>query len=80
MTKILDCKEIGIECDYVACAPTEEEVIQDLGKHIQDVHAMKGFSKEFYRRAYASMREGICHREDSIEESLCNASEGACVS
>ncbi len=60
MSKILDCKDIGLDCDLVLCARTEQEVIEKAGDHIQAVHGMNGFSKEFYEKARKAIHDGDC--------------------
>lgn len=35
---ILNCKNMGMDCDYVARAATKEEVMEQLRKHASHVH------------------------------------------
>jgi len=37
--KTLACKDMGIECDYVATKPTAQEVKDDLLAHAADAHS-----------------------------------------
>ena len=67
MKKRLDCRAFGMDCDYFACAQTVEEVLKKAGEHIQAVHKMKGFSKEFYDKALAAIREAGCESGQSQE-------------
>ena len=60
MKKRLDCNDLGMDCDYFVCAQTVEEVLKEAGEHIQAAHKMKGFSKDFYNKALASIHEGKC--------------------
>ena len=69
MGKRLDCEEIT-ECGYSVCAQTEQEVAQKIGEHIQARHGLKGFSKEFYQKALAAIREEKCDTEKTPEEIL----------
>ncbi len=62
MGKRLDCEDI-IKCGYSVCAETEQEAAQKIGEHIQTVHAVKGFSKEFYQKALTAIREERCDKE-----------------
>ncbi len=62
MAKRLDCEDLT-ECGYSVCAQTEEEAAQKIGEHIQAVHGVKGFSKEFYQKALAAIREENCDTE-----------------
>ena len=40
MGKRLDSRDIGIECDYRTCSPTQEEAIRRVGEHIQTFRGM----------------------------------------
>ncbi len=73
MDKVLRCIDLGGDCEFVACAPTEKEVLVKAGRHIQIVHKMKGFSKEFYDRAQKVIRDGSCDsgNEETIAEGVC---------
>ena len=66
-------------CDYAACAQTERGVIQNVGEHIQTIHALKGFSKEFYQKALSAIHEERCETEKTPEEILSEACYGVCV-
>lgn len=36
--KTLACRDVGIDCDFVAEGMTEEEVMQDGAQHVQKTH------------------------------------------
>jgi predicted small metal-binding protein len=38
--KTLKCRDAGFDCNTVIQANTEEEVLQQAGKHAQDVHGV----------------------------------------
>lgn len=77
MGKKLECKDMA-GCDYSVCTLTTEEAIQKVGAHVQTVHEMRGFSKEFYQKAQQAIREAKCSEEMSDEELLCEACDGVC--
>jgi predicted small metal-binding protein len=79
MGKSIACKDFGPPCDYAVCARTEEEVLQKIGDHIQNVHAMRGFSRDFYQKALATIHEEKCEQEMSREELLCEACSEVCL-
>ncbi len=62
MGKRLDCEDV-MKCGYSVCAQTAQEVTQKIGEHIQAVHGVKRFSKEFYQKALAAIREEMCDTE-----------------
>jgi predicted small metal-binding protein len=41
----LRCSDYGFECDYVAESPEAAQVIEDYGKHSEEVHGIE-YSKE----------------------------------
>ena len=41
----LRCSDYGFECDYVAESPEASQVIEDYGKHSEEVHGIE-YSKE----------------------------------
>ena len=65
--KELYCKDVGMDCDFLACGKTEEEALSNLGHHVLATHGIKGFSKEFYNKARSAIREGYCGYGDSEE-------------
>jgi predicted small metal-binding protein len=88
MGKSIACRDFGPTCDYAVCARTEEEVLQKIGDHIQNVHAMRGFSGEFYQKALATIHEEKCEQEmsredredrEDREELLCEACSEVCL-
>jgi predicted small metal-binding protein len=38
MAMTFKCKDVGVECPYVARGETEEELIADIVKHAKEVH------------------------------------------
>ncbi len=71
MDKTLDCRDIGIDCDYRGCAPAQEEALLRVGEHIQNFHGMNRFSKEFYKKALGVIREGSCASPKDCSEGAC---------
>ena len=60
MDKKFTCKDLGLDCEYVVCAKTEEEVLKKAGEHTQAIHGIQGFSKDFYDRAMTAIRDAHC--------------------
>jgi predicted small metal-binding protein len=67
MDKELYCKDMGLQCDFLACGETEEEALSKLGQHVLAMHVIEGFSKEFYDKARSAIREGYCDFYDAEE-------------
>ena len=80
MDKELYCKDVGLDCEFLACGKTEEEALSNLGKHVLAIHGAQGFSKEFYDKARSAIREGYCDYGD-VEEMIsedCSACYESC--
>ena len=72
MDKKMTCKDIGLDCEYAVCARTEEEVLRKVGEHTQSIHGIEGFSKEFYDKAKAAVRDAHCEiKKTSCEGENC---------
>ncbi|UCF59598.1 MAG: DUF1059 domain-containing protein [Candidatus Bathyarchaeota archaeon] len=38
MAKILRCRDVGVDCDHVIRAETEEELMKKVAEHAKTVH------------------------------------------
>ncbi len=79
MDRKLECKELSFDCAYSACGQTDQEILRNVGDHIQAIHGMKGFSRDFYRKALASIRDGSCEKGMTLDHALCEACYGLCT-
>jgi predicted small metal-binding protein len=57
MEKRLGCRDVGADCDFVACGKTEEEIFQKAAEHARTDHNMKETPKELYDKAHSAMRD-----------------------
>jgi len=55
MEKRLSCKDVGTDCDFVACGKTEEEIFQKAAEHAKAEHNMNEIPKELYEKARAAI-------------------------
>jgi predicted small metal-binding protein len=46
MSKVLKCKDVGMDCDFIARGETEEEILKQAAKHAGMVHGMTEMSDE----------------------------------
>ncbi len=60
MDKELYCEDLGMNCEFMACGTTEEEVLRKAARHALIVHQMDGFSEGFEAKAREAIREGYC--------------------
>lgn len=56
MAKVLRCRDVGLDCDFVARAETEEEILSKAAEHGQAVHDMKEFPEEVVAKVRAAIR------------------------
>ena len=41
MAKVLRCRDVGMDCDFVARADSEEELLIKAAEHAAETHSMK---------------------------------------
>jgi predicted small metal-binding protein len=57
MEKRLSCRDVGTDCDFVACAKTEEEVLRIGAEHARTHHNMTEISKELQDKVRSAIRD-----------------------
>jgi len=57
MEKRIGCRDVGADCDFVACAKTEEELFRKLGEHARTDHNMTEIPKELQDKARSFIRD-----------------------
>jgi len=57
MAKVLKCKDVGMDCDFVARAKTEEEVLKLAGQHAGPAHGMTEISDEVLAQVRAAIHD-----------------------
>jgi len=57
MAKVLRCRDVGMDCDFVARAETEEEILKQAAEHVQTVHEMKEIPEELVEKVRAAIRD-----------------------
>jgi len=57
MTKVLRCRDIGLDCEHVIRANTEDEVLNKAAQHAQTEHGIKEISKEAAEKVRAAIRD-----------------------
>jgi len=71
MDKKIDCRDLGHDCAFTACAATEAELLEKFQEHGRIVHGMKEFSPDFYSKVQESVREGSCDLEEDSDSCEC---------
>ena len=57
MTLVLNCRDIGFDCDGVIRAETEEEILQQAAEHAASVHGVDSISPEMTEDIRSKIRE-----------------------
>lgn len=57
MTKVVNCRDIGFDCEGVIRAETEERAMQLVAEHAGAVHDMKEIPQEVVQKAREVMRD-----------------------
>lgn len=57
MGKILNCRDVGFDCDGVCQAETEEEVLQMASEHARTMHNIDEISEEVVAKVRAAIRD-----------------------
>ncbi len=63
MAKTFACRDLGIDCPYVARGETEEELIADVVKHGKEVHGYTDEQlkdPEMMKKVKAAIKEEGC--------------------
>jgi len=57
MAKMLRCRDIGVDCDGVIRAKTEEELMKKVAEHAKTVHGMTKISPEMAKKVKAAIKD-----------------------
>jgi predicted small metal-binding protein len=57
MGKVLRCRDVGMDCDFVARAETEEEILKKAAEHADTDHGMKEIPEEILAQVHAAIRD-----------------------
>jgi predicted small metal-binding protein len=57
MTKVVNCRDVGFDCDGVVRAATEEEALKQVAEHARTVHNLETVSDEIVAKVRSVMRD-----------------------
>lgn len=57
MAKTMSCRDVGPDCDFVARAETEEELMQQVVAHASAVHGMAEVPPEIAEKVKAAIKD-----------------------
>jgi predicted small metal-binding protein len=57
MTKILTCRDVGVDCDFVAEGETVEEVMEKTRNHAREGHGFADIPAEMIDKVKAAIHD-----------------------
>jgi predicted small metal-binding protein len=57
MTKVLKCRDVGVDCDFVARGATVEEVMEKARDHAAKDHGFADIPADLAEKAKAAIRD-----------------------
>ena len=57
MAKVLTCREVGMDCDFVARGNTEEEILAQAAAHAQHDHGFTDIPAEVLEKVKAAIHD-----------------------
>ena len=57
MSKVLTCRDVGVDCDFVARGATVEEVMEKAREHAVKDHGFTDIPPELVEKAKAAIRD-----------------------
>lgn len=57
MSKLIRCKDIGMDCDFEARSDSEAELLKKAAAHAQSVHNMTDMSEEIVAKVRSVIRD-----------------------
>jgi predicted small metal-binding protein len=57
MSKLVSCREVGVDCDFVAKGETEQEVLQQCAEHARKEHGMTELPADLAEKVRGAIRD-----------------------
>ena len=57
MAKVLRCRDVGVDCDFVTRGATEEEILEKAREHARKDHGFQDIPPELANKVKASIRD-----------------------
>ena len=57
MGKMLRCRDVGVDCDHVIRAETEDEIMEKCAEHAKNVHDMTEISPKMVAKVKAAIQD-----------------------
>jgi len=57
MSKIVSCREVVVDCDFVAKGETEQEVLEECAEHARKEHGMTELPADLAEKVRGAIRD-----------------------
>ena len=57
MAKTVSCRDVGVDCDFVAKGETEQDILQQCAEHARKDHGMTEIPAELVDKVRGSIRD-----------------------
>jgi predicted small metal-binding protein len=57
MAKIVKCRDVGVDCDFVARGENEQDVLKQCAEHARSAHGMDEIPTELAQKVRGAMRD-----------------------
>ena len=61
MTKVVKCRDVGVDCDFEARGETEQEILRQCAEHARSAHGMDTLPPDM-----AAKVKGAIHDEEKV--------------
>ena len=57
MAKVISCRDVGVDCDFVAKGETEQEILQQCSEHARTAHNMNELPADLAEKVRSAIRD-----------------------
>jgi predicted small metal-binding protein len=57
MAKVVSCKDVGVDCDFVMRGETTEDILQQAAEHARTVHNMTEIPPDIAEKLRGAVRD-----------------------
>jgi predicted small metal-binding protein len=57
MAKTISCRDVGVDCDFVARGETEQDILQQCSEHARTAHNMNELPVDLAEKVRNSIRD-----------------------
>ncbi|MGH9546297.1 MAG: DUF1059 domain-containing protein [Terriglobales bacterium] len=57
MSKVVSCRDVGVDCDFVARGETEQDILQQAAEHARTAHNMTEIPPELADKVRGAIRD-----------------------